>query len=68
MSANNTRYAVMAPIRREGQEKTFWSRVGTGFTNDGKNGQQPSISVKLDSLPLGGEVVLFADEERAAAG
>ena len=63
-NGKSTRYAVMAPIHREGQEKTFWSRVGTAFGNEGKGGQKPNINVKLDSLPLGGEVVLFIDSDR----
>jgi hypothetical protein len=59
-----TRYRVMAPIQREGKDKTFWLRVGTAFVNPARNGAPPSISVKLDALPAGGDLVLFVDEDR----
>ena len=45
----------------------FWLRLGTAFENAGKNGGPPSITVKLDAAPLGGELVLFEDEERSDA-
>jgi hypothetical protein len=54
------RYHVMQPVHREGRDKPFWHRVGTAFENAGKNGGPPSITVRLDSLPLQGELVLFA--------
>jgi hypothetical protein len=54
----------MAPIHREGRDKPFWLRLGTAFENAAKNGGAPTISVKLDAAPLGGELVLFIDEER----
>ena len=63
-SGDRTRYRVMAPIQRDGKDKTFWQRLGTAFMNPAKNGNPPSISVKLDSLPIGGDLVLFVDEER----
>jgi hypothetical protein len=62
--SEKVRYRVMAPVHREGREKPFWLRLGTAFENAGKNGSPPSITVKLDASPLGGELVLFEDEER----
>jgi hypothetical protein len=62
MSKTSTRFRAVSPIRREGQEKTFWLRCGTAFENPGKNGSPPSISVKLDALPVNGELVLFEDD------
>lgn len=63
MSKNNIRYRAVSPIRREGSEKTFWHRVGTGFRNDPKSGEgEASITVKLDSMPTNGELVLFPDD------
>jgi hypothetical protein len=59
-----TRYRVMAPVHREGRDKPFWLRLGTAFENAGKNGAPPSITVKLDASPHGGELVLFVDEDR----
>jgi hypothetical protein len=64
---DKVRYRVMAPIHREGRDKPFWLRLGTAFENAGKNGAAPSITVKLDASPLGGELVLFEDEERGDA-
>ncbi len=66
-AADKVRYRVMAPVYREGREKPFWLRLGTAFENAGKNGGAPSITVKLDASPLGGELVLFEDEERGDA-
>jgi len=62
--ADKTRYRVMAPIHREGRDNTFWLRLGTAFANPAKNGNPPSISVKLDASPIGGELVMFVDDER----
>ncbi len=61
---DKTRYRVMAPIQRDGKDKTFWLRLGTAFTNPAKNGNPPSIRVKLDAQPLGGELVMFVDDDR----
>ena len=62
--AEKNRYRVMAPIHREGRDKPFWLRLGTAFANPGKNGSPPTITVKLDAAPLGGELVMFVDDER----
>ncbi len=62
--ADKTRYRVMAPIRREGRDKPFWLRLGTAFANPAKNGAPPTITVKLDASPIGGELVMFVDDER----
>ncbi len=61
---DKTRYRVMAPIQREGKDKTFWLRLGTAFVNPARNGNPPSISVKLDAQPIGGELVMFVDDDR----
>lgn len=51
-------YSVSTPVKaehKEGREsKTFWTRLGVGFTN--KDG---SISLRLNANPLYGELVLF---------
>lgn len=64
------KYSVMQPINRDGRDNTFWQRVGTAFENPAKGGEGVvSISVLMDSLPLGGKVVLFPDNgERNGAG
>ncbi len=63
-AADRARYRVMAPIHRDGSDKTFWLRLGTAFTNPAKNGSPPTITVKLDAWPIGGELVMFVDDER----
>ena len=57
---HNKQFRVMQPISRGG--KTVWSRIGTAWENQGKT---PCITVKIDSAPLSGELVLFEDEETA---
>jgi hypothetical protein len=64
LPGDKARYRVMAPIHREGRDKPFWLRLGTAFANPAKNGNPPSITVKLDAQPIGGELVMFVDEER----
>lgn len=59
-----TRYHVMQPVYRDGREKPFWQRLGTAFENTGRLGALTSISVKLDALPLHGDLVLFLAEDR----
>jgi hypothetical protein len=59
-----TRFNVMQPVYREGREKPFWQRLGTAFENPGKNGSPASISVKLDALPMSGDLVLFVAEDQ----
>jgi hypothetical protein len=60
----NRRYRVCAPIERDGRDKPFWPRLGTAFENPGKEGKPPTITVKLDSHPMGDTLVLFEDEGR----
>ena len=62
--SDKARYRVMAPIHREGRDKPFWLRLGTAFANPAKNGAPPTITVKLDASPIGGELVMFVDDER----
>ena len=62
-ASERARYNVMQPVYREGRDKPFWQRLGTAFENPGKNGGPASISVKLDALPMGGDLVLFVAEE-----
>ena len=58
------RYNVMQPVHREGRDKPFWQRLGTAWENAPKNGGPSSISIRLDALPMQGEMVLFVAEER----
>lgn len=66
-AGERTVYHVMQPVYRDGRDKPYWQRLGTAFANPGKNGALGSISVKLDALPLQGELVLFAEAEPAGA-
>ena len=58
----NRKYRAMAPLRREGKEQTFWAPVGVAFQNTSREGGEPTISIRLDTLPLGGEIVLFPED------
>lgn len=62
-----TRYEAMA-VREytdnQGQARSFWTKVGVGFTN--KDG---SIGIELDAFPVNGRLVLqipLSKEERTA--
>lgn len=55
-------FRVVTPLREEGQDKTFWTRVGVAFENEAKGDREASISIKLNALPLGRELVLFPDD------
>ncbi len=57
-----TMFRVVSPVKREGDEKTFWQRVGIAFENFDTNGQRTSISLRLNALPVNGELVLFPDD------
>ena len=66
-------YRVVTPIRREGKEDPFWMRLGTAWENPGKDGKAPSISVRLDAMPVsrdpnkGAELVLFVDDGKGGS-
>lgn len=45
---------------QDGEEKTFWIRIGTAFRND------RGITVLLDALPLSGKLVLLPEEAEEA--
>ena len=53
---------VVTPVKRDGDEKTFWQRIGMAFENFDNDGQRKSISVRLNALPVNGEIVLFPDD------
>jgi hypothetical protein len=46
----------------EGEEQSFWTRVGTAFQYDTGN-----IVILLNALPLNGKLTLLPAEEEAAA-
>jgi hypothetical protein len=49
------RYDAMSvrEVQRDGQPRSFWTRIGSAFVNhDG------SIGVQLDCLPLDGKIIL----------
>ncbi len=61
-AADKTVFRVVTPIKREGEEKTFWQRIGMAFENVDDSGATKSISVRLNALPVNGEIVLFPDD------
>ena len=60
--AEKTVLRVVTPVKRDGDEKTFWQRIGMAFENFDNDGQRKSISVRLNALPVNGEIVLFPDD------
>jgi len=51
-------YRVCVARQEEGQEKAFWTRIGSGWTTD-----QGGISISLNAHPIGDRVMLFPNEE-----
>jgi hypothetical protein len=58
---DHTKMKVAYVITERG-EKTFWNRVGVAFTN-----RDGSINVKLDALPLSGQLQIRDYEPREDA-
>jgi hypothetical protein len=53
-------YRVALKVTRPGQEKPFWTRIGTAWENE-----FGGIVVQTDGVaPAGGDVYLFRDDER----
>lgn len=60
--AEGQRFEVFTVVKRaqqSGEDKSWWVRVGAAFTN--KDG---SINVRLDALPVNGELQLRVPRER----
>jgi hypothetical protein len=53
-------------IQREGMEKAVYPRVGVAFVNATKEKEKPYITVRLDALPVGGEIHLYPHEPKDA--
>lgn len=53
---------VFTIIEREGYDKPLWVRVGTGWVN-----RDGSINVRLDALPVNGQLHIRDHEEREPA-
>lgn len=66
--SGSRRYRVCAPIERDGRDKPLWPRLGTAFENAAKEGKPPTITIKLDSHPIGDTLVLFEDDGSRDAG
>jgi hypothetical protein len=56
-------HRVMVPRKNESTGKTFWVRVGSAWMKDGGR-----VSIKLDALPMGGELMVFPPDERDDKG
>ena len=54
-------WVVSIPVKVDGKNgsKTYWNRCGVGFDNPPSGGKEKSISIKLNSLPCYGNLVLF---------
>jgi hypothetical protein len=61
MENGKTQYRVMTPISRDDSGEPYWHRVGTAWLNQSRKGGHPMISVRLNSLPISRELVLFVE-------
>lgn len=52
-------FNVMAPRKDEKSGKTYWTKIGVAFKRD-----DGGMSVKLEALPLGAELMIFPQKER----
>jgi hypothetical protein len=70
--AARIQYRVLTPIlrydrgaaRRDSKPKTYWHHIGMAWQNSPTADRAGTISIKLNSLPLTSELVLFVDEGR----
>lgn len=60
------RLDALVSRKDEKSGKTYYTRIGAAWVRDGNRGMQ--ISVKLEALPIGGEMVLMVPMERDAGG
>jgi len=44
-------YVISKGKDREGKDKNYWNKIGVAFVN-----QDGSLNVKLEALPVGGEL------------
>ena len=51
-------WVVFNIIEKKGLQKPFWHRVGVAWPN-----QDGSFKVVLDSMPMGGEILVREDKE-----
>ena len=58
-------WVASIPVKINGKNgaKIIWNRCGVGFENPAINGKTRSISVRLNSFPREGELVLFPFEQ-----
>lgn len=53
---------VVTARKNEKTGKTYWTRIGSAWQRDGGK-----ISILLDALPLGNEIMIFPPDERDGA-
>jgi len=61
-AADKAVFRVVTPVKRDGDDKTFWQKIGMAFENLDDGGGTKSISVRLNALPVNGEIVLFPED------
>ncbi len=52
-------FRVMSPRKDEKSGKTYWTKIGVAFKRD-----DGGMSVRLEALPLGAEMVIFPPDDR----
>ena len=60
---SNSRKEIFGVVQRDGQDKGFWTRIGTAFEN--KDG---SFNLKLDYLPTSAETTIQLRDPKADEG
>ncbi len=54
-------YRAVVPRKNEKTGKTYWTQIGVAWKRD-----TGSISIVLDALPIGNEIVLFPPDDGPA--
>ncbi len=54
-------YRVCVPRKDEKSGKTYWTNIGAAFPRD-----RGGMSIMLDALPLGREIMIFPPDDRDA--
>lgn len=56
--SNKPTHKALSPIKQKGTDKPYWHRVGSAWATD------KTISIKLNSFPVNGEINLFPITEK----
>jgi hypothetical protein len=66
MASQSKRLDALVSRKDEKTGNVYYTRIGSAWVREGRRGMQ--ISVKLDALPIGGEMVLMTPLAREGDG